>query len=71
MPVETTVSEARFLDMLSSTPPRKYETAILAGSDFASTNQLLQTYVTSREYDVKHDSSSAIHGARCCASRSC
>jgi hypothetical protein len=53
MAVETTVSEAQFLDMLSSTAPQKYQTDILAGSDFDPTNQLLQMYVTSRDYDVK------------------
>jgi len=50
---ETTVSEAQFLDMLSTTAPVKYQTAILVSSDFAATNQLLQMYVTSREYDIK------------------
>jgi hypothetical protein len=53
MPVETTVSEAQFLEMLSRTAPTEYQTAILVGSDFDTTNQLLQTYVTSRQYDVK------------------
>jgi hypothetical protein len=51
--VITTVSEAQLLEMLSSTAPKRYQTAILVGSDFAATNQLLQGYVTSREYDVK------------------
>jgi hypothetical protein len=49
----TEVPDAELPNILATTAPARYQTAILVSSEFAPTNEQLAEYVTSLQYDVK------------------